>query len=283
MPSDVTDTTLDQPPQDDAVARTGESARRDYSEILHFAEELRFYNGYLDTEGLNTRLRIANAFKSSANRFVYDLLKSTSDASDASGIVVADLDALAASAEPPSESALSEARAYLLERIARESRKSPRLRTAVRLIPLALIAVALVVYFSVRFLSLIELGAPIGSREGLRQRAAAYEKMYNYEPASGFTPRQIAKNILLWPVEPTEEEIVAGRELFALSAETFGSLAERGEICLDPVRYAAGVAPEEQVRLVHEVALYLQDDASQWAAPPAATIAIPIKRAFPCR
>ena len=105
------------------------------------------------------------------------------------------------------------------------------------------------VSFGVRQFSLLDLDAPARSREGLVQRAAAFEKARNYDPPSGFSLRAGAANILMWPIEPTEEEIAAAREFFSMNEATVASLSREGRICLDPALHPAGMSPEQQIEL----------------------------------
>ena len=257
--------------------------QRDYGEMLRLATELQFMSGYLDTHELKTRAKIEASFKSSGNRFVYELLREFADPDEAARAVESDLDALAESDEPPLWGAVVETQTYVLERIARESRKSPRLRTIVRWTPVAIGIVAAMAYFGLRQYNLLEVDAPARSREGIVQRAAAFEKVRNHDPQGGYSPRAVVRAIMMWPFEPTEEEIAAAREFFQMNEATFARLGGRGEICLDPARHPAGMTPPQQIELVHQVADYLREQGVQWAEPPIETLAIPIRRALPCR
>lgn len=256
---------------------------RDYGEVLRLATELQFMTGYLDTHQLNERAKIERSFRSNANRLAYELLRDFPDPDDAVLEVERDLDALAASNDPPLEGALVETRTYLLERIARESRRSPRLRTIIRWTPAAIGVVAVIAYFSVRQFSLLDIDAPAQSREGMVQRAAAFEKVRNHTPRSGYSLRGAALNILMWPIEPTEEEIAAAREFFSMNEETFARLSRQGQICLDPGLHSGGLDPRQLIELVRQAAAYVREPGAQWAEPPIATLAAPIRRALPCR
>ena len=258
--------------------------QRDYGEMLGLATELQFMSGYLDTHELNRRTKIEASFKSSGNRLVYDLLREFADPDEAARTVESDLDALAESDEPPLWGAIVETRTYLLERIARESRKSPRLRTIVRWTPVAIGVVAAMAYFGLRYYNLLDLDAPARSREGIVQRAAAFEKVRNHDPrGGGYSVRTAVGEIMMWPFEPTEKEVAAAREFFAMNEATFARLSGRGEICLDPALHPVGMTPPQQIELVHQSALYVRERGARWAEPPVETLAIPIRRALPCR
>ena len=259
------------------------TAGRDYSDMLGFAAELQYYSGYLDTKDQQDRLKVEHAFKSSANRFVFELLKEYPDENEAAEIVSGELEALAASNESPLETALEETRAYLLERISREARKSPRLRAIVRWTPLAIGVAVLIAYFSVRYFSIIDINAPAQSRDGLVQRAAAFEKVRNHDPQGGYSLRALAAKVLLWPLEPTQPEVEAAREFFQLSGEAFSRLGQRNEICVNPFDFIGGATLRQQVEIVHRVANYVRDPNSRWAEPPIETLSIPLRRDFPCR
>src|SRR3546814_19562743 len=69
---------------------------------------------------------------------------------------------------------------HLVPFLQKEAKKSPAYRKAMKMMPWVIAAVCVVAYFGLRLFSAVDVSAPIASREGVVQRAAALVKYVRY-------------------------------------------------------------------------------------------------------
>src|SRR3546814_2242053 len=95
----------------------------------------------------------------------------------------------------------------------KEAKKSPAYRKAMKMMPWVIAAVCVVAYFGLRLFSAVDVSAPIASREGVVQRAAAMEKYVRYDDFMHTEVRKGGwlKGIMFWPIEPSDAEMKIGR------------------------------------------------------------------------
>jgi hypothetical protein len=125
--------------------------RRDYRPLLNAAQELQFFTGYLDTQGLKEQGKAQSAFNAERRKFVYERLKESDDHEAVIALVSADLDRIAQTTTEYTPGAIEEVRTQLIEHIGRQARNGPLMRFAVRWGPPALVTAAAVAYFALKF------------------------------------------------------------------------------------------------------------------------------------
>jgi hypothetical protein len=260
----------------------GGRVERDYRELVNLASELQMFRGYLSPEEEKREVKLRHQFNGARNKLVYALLRDQPDASEASEIISMEINELTA-AQPDWSSTLEYVRDEILARVETESTKSPLIRHVIRWTPLVLGAVALITYFAVRLFSAVEVDQPIASREGIEQRAAAFQKAARYDAwMSGVRRRRGMMEILLWPIEPDEAEIRGAQEFVALTADGFQALSAEKMICGGPAEGSNDQLSDQQIELIAVVAEHVRRDGIPWQEPPAMTVLEPIKAAYPC-
>lgn len=254
---------------------------RNYDELLQLTIDLQAYNGYLDTQGLKERNQIEMRFRGARDRFVYALLKEGDSPDELAAMVTADLAAIDAPPGSPLAVAADEVREELLNRIERESRKSPLHRTIIRWTPAAIGVALVIAYFSVRLASGIPIDQPIDTREGLRQRAAAAQKVLRYDDwAAGRSG--LIKEILIWPIAPTEAETQGAIEFANVVLGRHARLLATGQICGQPQFASETGLSKAQLELIAKSADHIAKAEVTWQDPPAATVEVPIRAAYLC-
>src|SRR3546814_13799862 len=81
----------------------------------------------------------------------------------------------------------------LFRSLQKEAKKSPAYRKAMKMMPWVIAAVCVVAYFGLRLFSAVDVSAPIASREGVVQRAAAMEKYVRYDDFMRSEERRVGK------------------------------------------------------------------------------------------
>lgn len=181
--------------------------------------------------------------------------------------------------DPSWHPAIDYTRDNLLPCLTKEAAKSPRLRKALKLVPLVVGGLAVLVYFGIRLASGTPVTEDFETRAGIQQRAAAAQKVIRYDDWMSTRVRRggLFKGILLWPIEPTDAEVNGAAEFVSLVvegqqyAEGCGSVSGFGENLTD-----------EQIKMVGEVANYIQRDDIQWEEPPVMTVVVGLERASRC-
>jgi hypothetical protein len=255
---------------------------RDFSALMDVAIELGNYNGYLDTQGLKERGQVLGRFNSLRNRFVYDELSTGEDPAAIKQSIASEVDDIMAH-EPVWGDTLIFVRDEIFARIDHESRKSPLARTVYRWMPLGIGIACLIVYVSIRLLSGLDVSAPIATKLGIEERAAAYSKAMRYDEwLEGAHGRNgLVLGALLWPIEPSNEEVSAARDMVGLSLAGADFLAKHNEICPSWASDEDGLT-QQRKKLVGDVVAYVDAPGVKWRKPPAMTLLDPIRTEFPC-
>jgi hypothetical protein len=182
-------------------------------------------------------------------------------------------------ADPSWYPAIDYTQENLLPFVKKEAGKSPRMRKALRAAPYAAAATALVFYFGVALFSGTPVTEAIETREGIKQRAAAAEKVIRYDDWAGTRVRRGGwlKGILLWPIEPDPYEIKGAGEFIGLVLEA----QQYAKGCGSVVGYGDSLS-DEQIRMVRGVADVVQRDDLQWKDPAPMTLVAALESVKPC-
>lgn len=203
---------------------------------------------------------------------------------DALTTVVAELDDFGDQANASWFPALEYTRENLIPYLAKESKKSPGYRKALKMMPWALGAACVVVYFGFRIFSAVDVSAPLDSKEGMIQRAAAMEKVVRYDDFMHTKVRKGGwlKSMIFWPIEPTDAEMTGASEFAGLSIEALDILRNDGQICGGPAIRQSETLSEEEVKFVGETAEFVTSDRMKWSGEPVLDISVPIRTFYPC-
>ncbi len=258
--------------------------KHDYSAILSAASELFAFQGYLDTEDLKAKAKAEGAYKAACRTFVYEALKGGEDWQQVIAIVSDEIDQMR-EAEPYFDSAYLEIREDLMGRLEKEGGKAPLLRKAIRWAPAAFFCAIAIAYFSVRIFSGIDVSAPLESKQGLIARAQAVSKASQYDELMSTSSRRgsFLKPLLFWPIEPTEEEMVAAGEFVWLVLDAGPFLEEQGIRCMYPSENGQSELSDEQVALVENIAENIQSETTEWLDPPTDTVLATIIQTQACQ
>ena len=163
--------------------------------------------------------------------------------------------------------------------LTKEAGKSPRMRKARKAAPFAAAGLAVVVYFGIAFFSATPVTAAIETREGIVQRADAAEKVIRYDDWMNTRVRRGGwlKGILLWPIEPDPYEIKGAGEFVGLVLEA----QQYAKGCGSVGGYGNNLTAE-QIRMVGDVADYIQRDDLQWKEPAPMTMVAALESVDRC-
>lgn len=193
--------------------------------------------------------------------------------------VKGELAGLREQADPSWYPAIDYTQENLLPFVEKEAGKSPRMRKALRVAPYVATAIALVTYFGVALFSGTPVTDPIETRQGIQQRAAAAEKVIRYDDWMDTRVRRGGwfKGILLWPIEPDAYEIKGAGEFVGLVLE--GQQYAKG--CGSVTGYG-NTLTDQQIKMVGEVADFIQRDDVQWKEPAPMTVVAALESVKPC-
>jgi hypothetical protein len=223
-------------------------------------------------------------FKSKRKNYVNSLLVKGEDWSQIPAAVAAQLDSIEAEADASWYPAIKYTRENLLPSLTKEAGRSPVVRNIIKWTPVALCIVAVIAYFGIRLTSGVDISAPIETKLGLQQRAAAAEKVIRYDHFMGTHVRRGGwlKGIMLWPIEPSKAEVKGAGEFVALVLQGYELLAQKREICGTLVSGYGDKLSKEQITFTDEIAEQMQRHDMKWYTPPLITVLQPIKAKFPC-
>lgn len=114
-----------------------------------------------------------------------------------------------------------------------ESSKSPMRRKVEKNGVWIAIGVIAITMLSLKWYWLVEVDQPIETVTGTIQRAAALDKLLDYDDSMDTRVRRGGwlKGILFWPAEPTEKEIEHASEFLWAAVEIYDYLNTEGAIC----------------------------------------------------
>lgn len=244
-----------------------------YDALLGAAAELEQYSGYLDGEELKQSQQAQAAFTSIRNRFVYDALATGDDAEEVKGRVTQDLETLVAE-HPDWEGPALVVRDELLMRIDEESGKNPTWRKVVRYAPIALGVALVVAYFGTKFYNDIDMSPPPNTPEAYVARAQALEKTLRYDDWASTRTRRggAVKSILLWPISPSDAEVLGAQEIAGFAFEAEGFLKEQGLPCSFTSMGTDEELSDGELAYLEGFAERLQSESLEWDDEPQYTM-----------
>lgn len=252
---------------------------RDYGNVVNRALDLEA------AEGGNRVVRQQH-YDEAINALVQGVIADYPGLAKARAIITGELDDIAGLSEPGIQPVLDKVRYDLLGAV-EEALGPTRAQTAMRtrLIGLGAIAAILALLGSavaLRQYNAIAISAPLDTRPGIEQRAAALAKVIRYDdwdPGTGGLRRLVVK-LALWPFEPTENEIQGAREFAGAVLNAATDLQAAGQACRVPP--LTGTADEAQIALLSKVVSSIRAKNASWSNPPAATVLNAIRTNFPC-
>jgi hypothetical protein len=152
-----------------------------------------------------------------------------------------ELDAIKEVADESWHVAIEDVKERLVTLAKKESKKSPTRRKVEKngwWITILLIGIVVV---SLKWYWLVNVSDPIETSAGVAQRAATLEKLLDYDDTMDTRVRRGGwlKGILLWPAEPTEEEIKYAAEFLWTAVEMYDYLQKENSLCNTNLSYNA--------------------------------------------
>jgi hypothetical protein len=213
------------------------------------------------------QVRLEQKFKESRDRLIDGLLSSPNGHAEAYSVAENAIAEIRATCDSSWLPALDYTSNNLLPKLRKEADRDPRVRKAIKAIPWFLAGAVFVAYFSVRFLSATPINHDFSTKEGIKERASALEKVIRYEDAMDTHVRRGGwiKGILFWPIEPTESE-VKGASQFAGLANSAQQVVVDEFNC--PAVYRGGdKIPQEHLDYLSKMADYLREPNVKWREP----------------
>lgn len=258
--------------------------QREYAPLVNLALDLAALG-----KGDPQRAEMEASYETTLHAFATGVLKDQRIAVRAVEAVNHDLNKLVAMSEADMHPVFDRIRYDVVNRIEEEAGPTWIERIGVaRLVGLGgmlLVVLLLAGYFGLRAYNAIEIRDKIDTRPGIEQRAAALEKLLKHgaDPDTVDMNRSaLIRRILHWPLEPTESETAAARQLAALIFEGADRLKQEGQACNLPLPSGTMVTEEEAAMLL-KIATGLRDKQIAWRTPPAATVLDVIRANYPCK
>src|SRR3546814_11661076 len=114
--------------------------------------------------------------------------------------------------------------------------------------------------------SAVDVSAPIASREGVVQRAAAMEKYVRYDDFMHTEVRKGGwlKGIMFWPIEPSDAEMTAASEFAGLTLGAFQILRSHDQVCGDLAIGQNDTLSKDELEFVDRVADFVGKIGHTW-------------------
>ncbi|MCZ4343751.1 hypothetical protein O4H52_19230 [Sphingomonadaceae bacterium G21617-S1] len=222
-------------------------------------------------------------FKEIRDRFVDVLLSTPEGQGSAYEQVSSSIAEVYANCDPSWHRAVQYLSDELLPYLEKEAARNPRTRKLIKALPWALGAVAIIAYFMVRFLSATPIDHPLESKEGILERAAAVQKLLRYDDWMDTHVRKGGwlKGIMLWPIEPSENEVKGATE-FAGIAYAANEFSVQRFGCSALARGYGDKPSKDELDYLSEMAEYLHQPNLAWKKPPIITLLDAAKAARKC-
>lgn len=252
---------------------------RNYGDVVNRALELEAADG-------ESRIDRQQDYDEAIDALVRGVIAEYPGLAKARAVITGELDDIAVLSEPGIHPVLDKVRYDLLgaiEEALGPSRAQSAMRT--RLVGLGAIAAILLILggaVALRHYNAIPISAPLDTRPGIEQRAAALAKVIRYDdwdPGTGGLRRLVVK-LALWPFEPTESEILGAREFAGAVLNAAEDLQAAGQVCKIPP--LAGTVDEAQIAFLSKIVSSVRAKTTRWGNPPAATVLNAIRTNFPC-
>lgn len=205
------------------------------------------------------------------NKYIDVLLATPEGHAKAYELVRASLEEIKTTCDPSWAAAVQYTSDKLLPKLQKESSRDPRTRTAIKAAPWVLGGLAVIAYFGVRFWAATPITHSLETKDGIQERAAALVKLIRYDDGMQTHVRKGGwlKGILLWPIEPTEEEIKGAAELAGLEFEA-QKIASTQFGCQIVYR-SQGTPSKDELKYLKETAEYLRNPTVKWDEKPVFT------------
>lgn len=204
-------------------------------------------------------------FNEVRGKYVDALLKTADGRENGPTIVEQQIAEIKGSCDPSWVPALDYISEHFTPYFRKQEARHPKVRSAIKAMPYALGGVALLAYFVIRFVCATPITDKLESKSGIQQRAAAVEKVIRYDEWMATHVRKGGwlKGLLLWPIEPTEDEIKGAAEYAGLAFEAQKISVEQFGCSVIPRGY--GEAPsKEEIKYLSASAEYLRNPATRW-------------------
>jgi hypothetical protein len=165
-------------------------------------------------------------------------------------------------------------------RVSKLGAQAPWIRTLIHRGPWIALALVAILYVGAHFYFLLPLDAPITTRAGIEQRAAALQKVVRHAGINDVRRHRLIVELLSWPIQPTEKETKAAGDFAGLVFGARDALARAHLICNAPP--ATNEVTDPDLAFVTSIASEIRAPGTTWATPPAMTLIGPIRKAYPC-
>jgi hypothetical protein len=224
-------------------------------------------------EGKRAYDALAEEFRKVRQDFIDDVLATPDGHATAVQQTEAHLKSLRDGSDPSWEPVFDYLENNLLNDLKKEARRSPKTRKVLKALPYVAGAFAVAAYFGTAVVYRVNVTDPLETRAGLEQRADALGKVLLYDDWADAKVRRggWVKGLLLWPIEPNEQEVQAGAELAGLALEA-ANVVQQEHGC--PILYAGGEdeISEQQIEYLEKITERLKATGTRWVDPPVMTL-----------
>lgn len=219
------------------------------------------------------RHKLEVAFSEIKKKYVSELLDNPKTRDQAYDLVSSYMSVTRATCDPSWLPGLDYMSDRLLPYLEKQAKRDPRVRKLRQALPLVVIAIGVSAYFAIRFVSTVHIEHEIETREGIKERASALEKVLRYDDWMDTRVRKGGwmKGILLWPIKPTESEIGAAAEFAGLAYEAH-ELSVEYYGC-SAIRSSHGDSlSKAEIEYLSKISAYFRRSDIHWLAPPVVTV-----------
>lgn len=258
---------------------------RNYDALIALAADMAQYEGgYLDSDGQKVAAQARGNYAAERNKVAYDILAEKPDLDLVYTRIRGDLASIAEENEGFDDLCTFVAN-DLIEKLQEESQKSGAWRATKRYAAPAFLGTLAIAYFAMFFINDLTIDQPMDNKDGLIQRAAAFDKASTYDDWMSTRTRRggAIKGLLLWPWEPDDEELNAANEFAGLTLEGLQLLTDQGAACnTQTVLLQGEYLNEVQLDFVESVSELVQADATVWEEPAVMTLLPFMAEKYPC-
>jgi hypothetical protein len=205
------------------------------------------------------------------NKYVDVLLATPEGHAEAYELVRTNLEEIKAACDPSWGAAVQYTSEKLLPKLQKEASRDPRTRMAVKAAPWVFGGLAIIAYFGVRFWAATPITHSLETKDGIQERAAALVKLIRYDDWMQTHVRKGGwlKGILLWPIEPTEDEIKGASDLVGLEFAAQKIASE--QFACQIVYRSQGTPSKDELDYLKKAAEYLRGPTVKWEERPVFT------------
>lgn len=220
---------------------------------------------------------------SDSQKLISDSFDSWQEKSDLVSHIIYELDELKSVADSSWHSAITKLKELLIEQTIKESKKSPLRRKIEKHSWWIILLTISISALSIRYYSAVEVTDTITEKSGIIQRADALQKILRYDDWMDTRVRKGGwlKSFLLWPIEPTKEEINSAAEFIGATEEVYNHLLSQSLICNVPPSYNT-----DHMTASKDVLSFIQMKSDAYKINQTENsvqlIAIPLIEKFPC-